>query len=303
MKKTLLSLALCLTCSAAFAQVLDVASVNKIAIPQSNDAVVAGISPLGDYILVTNAQNKGLSKFDLATGKVTTITQAAGAGFEAKISDDGSQVVYRETSTRNHLRASKINKYDFATGAATNLVSESRNIQGVALEGDAAVAINKGKMATKSLSGRKAKASAPVFSIKNGQLMITRSGRTSVFSPNGKQFSYIWASLSPDQTKVLYYVCGVGAFVADLNGNITARLGIVRAPPWYGNDVVVGMHDIDNGEVVTSSSIVAVDLNGTRQTLTDDSVIAMYPQVSAQTGKIAFSTADGEAYIININNK
>ena len=158
-------------------------------------------------------------------------------------------------------------------------------------------------MATKSLSGRKAKASAPVFSIKNGQLMITRSGRTSVFSPNGKQFSYIWASLSPDQTKVLYYVCGVGAFVADLNGNITARLGIVRAPKWYGNDVVVGMHDIDNGEVVTSSSIVAVDLNGTRQTLTDDSVIAMYPQVSAQTGKIAFSTADGEAYIININNK
>ena len=29
MKKTLLSLALCLTCSAAFAQVLDVASVNS----------------------------------------------------------------------------------------------------------------------------------------------------------------------------------------------------------------------------------------------------------------------------------
>lgn len=303
MKKVLLTFTLCLACSTAFAQILNVASIEKVAIPQSSDAVVAGISPKGDYILLTNAQNKGLSKYDLATGEVTNITSQAGAGFEAKISADGNQVIYRETTTKNHLRSSKINKFDFTSKVATNLVGESRDIQGIAIDGDAAVAIDKGKMTVKRLSGGRAKVTAPVFSIKNGQLMITRNGSTEVFSPNGQQFSYIWPSLSPDGSKVVYYVCGVGAFVADLNGNITAKLGTVRAPKWYNNNVLVGMHDIDNGVVVTSSEIVAVTLGGERQTLTDGTTIAMYPYVSSQAGKITFSTPTGEAYIININAK
>ena len=63
------------------------------------------------------------------------------------------------------------------------------------------------------------------------------------------------------------------------------------------------MNDKDNGEVVTSSSIVATTLYGVRQTLTDDSVIAMYPYATAKGEKIAFSTANGEAYLININLK
>lgn len=61
------------------------------------------------------------------------------------------------------------------------------------------------------------------------------------------------------------------------------------------------MNDKDNGEVVTSSSIVAATLYGVRQTLTDSSVIAMYPYTNGE--KIAFSTANGEAYVININLK
>lgn len=191
MKKVLLTFTLCLACSTAFAQILNVASIEKVAIPQSSDAVVAGISPKGDYILLTNAQNKGLSKYDLATGEVTNITSQAGAGFEAKISADGNQVIYRETTTKNHLRSSKINKFDFTSKVATNLVGESRDIQGIAIDGDAAVAIDKGKMTVKRLSGGRAKVTAPVFSIKNGQLMITRNGSTEVFSPNGQQFSYI----------------------------------------------------------------------------------------------------------------
>ena len=303
MKKVLLTFAFCLGCSAAFAQILSVASINKVAAPEGGQMVVAGISPKGDYILTTDARNTGLSKYDLATGASTVITDAAGAGYNAQISDDGTQVVYRQTSFKNNLRRTKVNKHDLATGATSQLVGESRNIQGVAIDGDAAVTINKGKAVVKSLGSRKAKAQSPVFSINNGALMMTIDGRTTVFSPNGSQYRYIWPSLSPDKTKVLYYVSGVGAFVADLKGNIVARLGAVRAPKWYGNDVVVGMHDTDNGEVVVASEIVAVDLAGNRQVLTDGSMIAMYPYTAAQAGKIAFSTADGEAYIIDINTK
>ena len=64
------------------------------------------------------------------------------------------------------------------------------------------------------------------------------------------------------------------------------------------NNMVVAMDCRDNGEVFTSSEIVVLDLNGNKQVVTGDDVIAMYPLPAE--GKIAFSTPTGEAYIINI---
>ena len=297
MKKAILTFALCLSAS-AFAQVLDVASIEKLATPQG---VVAGISPQGDYVLVTNATNDGLSKYDMKTGATTVVTDARGAGRDVKIAADGQSVVYRELTFKNHLRDTEVKQANLATGEKKQLVKPSRNIEGVAIDNAAAVVVNKGKASAKALGATKAKAAAPVLSIKNRQLMITDNGKTRTFSPNGQQFSYIWPSLSPDGNKVLYYVCGRGAYVADLKGHIIAELGQIRAPKWYNDEIVVGMNDKDNGEVVTSSSIVAATLYGVRQTLTDSSVIAMYPYTNGE--KIAFSTANGEAYVININLK
>ena len=75
---------------------------------------------------------------------------------------------------------------------------------------------------------------------------------------------------------------------------------MLRAAKWLGNDMVVGMNDVDNGEFVTSSAIVASDLKGNRQELTNETLIAMYPSVSADGKKIAFATAEGELFIINL---
>lgn len=304
MKKVFFTVALCLSSAAAFAQILNVASVNKVAIPENPTAVVAGISPQGDYILVTNAENKGLSKYDLATGETTVLTEAPGAGYAAKISADGKTVVYRETSyTKDDLRMNSLKKQNLATGEVATLVNATRNLQGVAIDDDAAVAVNNGKATVKSLGASKAKVNVPVLSIKNRQLMMTVNGKTKVFSPNGTGVSYIWPSLSPDGTKVLYYVCGNGAYVCDLNGKNVKYLGHYSSPKWYSDEVVVAMNDKDNGEYVTSSEIVAIDLDGNTQALTDNTVMAMYPYASAQGDKIVFSTPAGEAYIININVK
>ena len=295
MKNVLLALALCMSFS-GFAQVLNVASVNKVPIPANPNAKVAGISPNGDYLLLSTSTNVGLTKFDLKTNESKVLTNARGAGFNAQISSDGASVIYREDSyTANHLRMERLNSVNVESGAVANIVAPTRNLQGYAIEGTTVAAVNKGKLAAKS------KVSVPVLSINNRQLMITRNGKTSVFSPNGENFSYIWPSVSPDGTKALYYVCGVGAFVCDIDGSNVKSLGTVRAPQWYGNDVVIGMNDVDDGEMILSSSIVATTLSGQQQVLTDASVVAMYPYTSLNGGKIAFSTPAGEAYIININ--
>ncbi len=286
-----------------FAQVFNVTSVEKVATPDNPMAKVVGISPKGDYLLLSTTSNKGLTKFDLGTNEAKVLTDAKGAGFDVQISQDGNTVMYREDSfTNKHLRKRALNTMDLTTGEVKNIVAPTRDLQGVAIEGNTAAAVNKGKLSTKAINkNEKAQKTVPVLSINNRQLMLTRDGKTSVFSPNGQEFSYIWQSISPDATKALYFVCGVGAFVCDLDGNNIKSLGMVRAPQWYDDNTIVGMQDVDDGEFILSSTVVAVTLDGTLQTLTDDSVIAMYPYASSATGKIAFSTPAGEAYIINVN--
>jgi len=295
MKKILFALALGFSLSGV-AQVLKVTSVEQVAVPQG--AAVAAISPQGDYLLLTGQSNEGLTKMDLQTHQTQVLSTAAGAGHNVKISPDGQTVVYRENTTNNkHLRQSTLQSVNLATGTKQQLVKPTRNLQGYAVDATTAGAVNKGKFSNKAIGTAKAQ-KLPVLSIDKGQLMLTLNGKTRTLSPNGKQYRYLWASLSPDGTHVLYYVCANGTYVCNLDGSGVRKVGIMRAPVWYDDNTVVGMMDLDDGEFVYASTIVAATLDGTSQTLTSDDVVAMYPHTA--TGKIAFSTPAGEVYMIHV---
>ena len=79
MKKLFLALAVAAPMIAA-AQVLDVQSLQKINTPENIETKIAGISPAGDYLLLTTVANDGLIRYDLATGKTTELSKAPGAG-------------------------------------------------------------------------------------------------------------------------------------------------------------------------------------------------------------------------------
>ena len=295
MRKVLFALALGFSMS-AMGQVLNVTSVEKVNLPEQ--AAVAAISPQGDYLLLTSANNQGLTKLDLTSHQTQVLSTAASAGHNVKISPDGQTVVFREGSFNNkHLRLSTLKSMNLTTGESQVLVKPTRDLQGYAVDATTAVAVNKGKYSKKAIGDTKAQ-KVPVLSIDKGQLMITVNGKTRNLSPNGNKFSYLWPSLSPDGTKVLYYLAAHGAYVCDLDGSNVHKVGQMRAPVWYDNNTIVGMMDKDDGEFIYASTIVAATLDGTTQTLTDDSTIAMYPHAAA--GKIAFSTPAGEAYIINV---
>lgn len=275
MKKILL-LAVAFVATIASAQVLNVASVEKLDIPTNADSKIAGISPDGTYVLITSQSNTGLQKFDLATRKVTKITDAAGAGYNVEISADSKDVTYREvTYTADKLRMTALKRHNLQTAEQTTLIKSTRDMQQV----------------------REKKAIAPIVSIVDCNLVVSLGTITKQLNPNGNG-TYLWASLSPDGTKILYYYGGV--WVCNLDGTNPQRIGNFRAPQWYNNNVVVGMNDEDNGYVVTSSSIVAYTLDGTKQVLTNAGIMAMYPYVSADGSKIVCSTPNGEAYLINI---
>ena len=280
----------------AMGQVLNVTSIDKVNLPDK--AAVAAISPQGDYLLLTSATNQGLTKLNLTTGQSQTLSTAPSAGHNVKISPDGQTVVYREGSFNDkHLRYSTLKSVNLATGATQVLVKPTRDLQGYAASATTVGTVNKGKFSKKAIGAAKAQ-NLPVLSIDKGKLMITVNGKTRNLSPNGNGYSYLWPSLSPDGTQVLYYLAAHGTYVCNLDGTGVRKVGKMRAPVWYDDNTIVGMMDLDDGEFIYASTIVAATLDGTTQTLTGDETIAMYPH--AASGKIAFSTPAGEAYIINV---
>ena len=160
--------------------------------------------------------------------------------------------------------------------------------------------VTRGQVAAKGFESKVSNKNGVVLSINNRQLMISRNGKTHNLSPNGKDKSYLWPSLSPNGTKILYYVGAEGTFVCNLDGTDVRPLGVIRAPQWWDDNTVVGMYDEDDGDFVYASHIVATNLQGQKQTLTPDSLIAMYPKVATKAGKIVFSTPNGKAYVMNV---
>ena len=274
MKKVYLFLALAIPMMAS-AQLLEVASTERVA--ANADAKVAAFSPNGDYLLLTNTSNQGLQRMDLATKKVTQITSADGAGYNVKIAQDGNQIVYREvTLDATKSRVSNVIRHDLAANKAQVVAKQQSHLAAMVAD------VNR-----------------PSFSVQDRQLMMTKNGKTIVFSPNGQQYSYHWASLSPNGQKVSYYISAVGCFVCDIDGQNIQFIGHnCYAPVWYNDDIILGSDTKDNGHVVTESVIVAYDLKGNKQVLTNGDHIAVFPQATA--GKIAYSTSEGEIYVMNI---
>ena len=277
MRKTMLFVAACLMSLAASAQVLEVASMHKLPIPAQAEMKVAGVSPDGDYILLTSGSNKGLQRYDVASNTLTTLSKAEGAGFNVQVSKDGQEVVYRETVIgKDNLRKHNLVRTDLSKSKKTTFAKGQRNAM---------------RMATSD--------NLTSVSIQDRLIVLTRNGLTTTLAPNGSHLSYIWPSVSPDGTKICYYVCGNGCWVANIDGSHPQYIGRdCRAPQWLDNNTIIGMADEDDGHFTTASKIVAYTLDGKKQVLTNDDMIAMYPYASKNA--IVFSTIEGETYMLNV---
>lgn len=302
MRKTIMMLSL--ACALALqAQVLNVTSVQRLDVPSDENKVAqaVAISPQGDYLLLSTDTKQGLVKWDFSTSRSQVLTEEAGTGSDVFVSEDGKQVVYGQVSFSNKRRQEAVKSIDLSTGKKQTIVKPTRDLQGIAVEKSTVATITRGQLKTKALSGKETEMSRPLLTKHHLKLFITRNGMTTQLAPNGVDERYIWASLSPDGNKVLYYVSGHGTFVCDVDGSNVIAMGNLTAPKWWDNNTIVGMDEVANEYTVLASSIVARTLDGQVQKLTSDDVIATYPIPSAQAGKIAFSTPDGKIYLITVD--
>lgn len=277
MRKTILLIAIALVSVIAQAQVLEIVSTRKVATPDLQEGKVVGISPKGDYLLLTSMDNKGLVRYDLNTQATAIITEAEGAGWNVKISQDGSKITYRQRHDNNPQIRYDIMQHNMTEGKAVVRAQAQRGTaQLVAADANSTVAVNE-----------------------DLHMVLNHNGKSIILTPNGTNEAYNWPSISPDGSKILYYVSGKGCFVCDINGNNVRKItNHCRAAQWYDNNTIVGMADEDDGTVLTASAIVVYTLDGKSQILVGKNTMAIYP--FATDGKIAFSTAAGEMYVLNV---
>ncbi len=293
MKKIFISAMLLCSSVIGFAQLVEIQSVDKIDLPEGVSVNQATISPDGSFVVFSQNAKGGLHKMDLASKEINMIS-ANGNSFDLKIAADGT-VVFRESRTaENKLRYTSLKAVN-ARGVETTLVAPTRDLNGFAVNGTNVMTVDNNKVEAKSLNGGVA-VQMPVASIRYGQLCI--DGK--VISPNGQEgASYLWPSISPNGTKVCYYLATKGCYVANIDGSNPVYIGQLRATKWLNDLTVVGMNDLDDGSVVTSSKLIAASIDGkVKQELTVGESLAMYPSTNGK--RIAYSTPMGDLFIINL---
>ena len=134
----------------------------------------------------------------------------------------------------------------------------------------------------------------------NLDLNLYRNGERIVLKPHG-DVNYIWSSLSPDQTMILFNT-KYGTAICDLTGKELVNLGNINAPVWYGNNYVVGMNDQHDGYFITSSDIMMASVDGAeRVALTKAEDMAYYPNVEVASGRVVYSNEKGEIRMLQLN--
>lgn len=278
MKKTFLFLAACALSMLAHAQILEVVSTQQLPTEAGKMWKVAGFSPVGDYILLTDSYDKGLIRYDLATQTRKVISEGVGAGWAVKISRDGKDIVYREkTIDANKITRSNIYKH--------SLVSNQRTMQA------------KAQVGMTEMVDKSAKVDITINT--DLHMVLVRNGKNIVLTPNGANERYIDAKVSPDNKHIIYRVSGKGCYICDIDGtNVRFVASRCHAPQWYDNNTLVAMDYDDNGEQVTASGIVAYTLDGKSQVLVEKSQMAIFPHVAK--GKIAYTNTKGELFLMTV---
>ena len=201
------------------AQVLKVVSNEQLALFDTRMSYNPIISPTGDYILLTAPDSIGLCMYDLQSNRLIELNSDKGAGFDAKISEDGKLVAYRSQRYINQSYYTTLKVLNIESKKIQSVVRKSLDIEGYAFQDGTILVIEDGKISTKRILGNIIVKKPPVSSIKRGQLYMTLYSQTSLISPAGTKNNYLWTSVSPDRKKLLYYVIELDqAFVSDIDG-------------------------------------------------------------------------------------
>ncbi len=267
---------------------------------------LSAVSPDGRKLLLSAPDYKGIFLMDKRRGTIEKINEMTGAGFEPCFSPDGRYIFFKTDDYRGVRKLSSLMRYELATGETKTLVNETRSLTAPEVSGNRLFYMAEGKLELSLVDNMSLKASVSdtVILLEDLTPVLCINEERKTLKPNGDG-SYIWVSLSPDKTRILYYFAGKGTFICDLEGKILFSAGKINAPKWLNNQIIIGMDETDDGYRVTGSELVSFSLSSgrTSRLTSTPSVAEMYPLPFPDGRTIAFQTVEGKLYLMKLRFK
>ena len=239
----------------------------------------------GTQLLFSSGEQSGLKLYSFADHVVTRISDEPGAGIDAFWGGDGRVYYVSQQRRAGNLVYRTGHCYDVAA-AQSCVVLEPQHCAVRPMSATRGAALRGG------VSYASARDLGVAVATQGSEVIVSRGGKERRYSPVESHGGYLWASLSPDQSRVAFFAAGTGIVIIDLDGHVLVRLGNYEMPCWYDNNYLVAQHATDDGHQFTSSQIVLLKVDGTFQhALTASTSMTMQPTCGG--GRIVYTTIDG----------
>ena len=268
------ALGMCASMSAA-----DIVAVYTKKVDVGTEAHHPTLSPNGDVVLFTSENYTGLKSINLSTQEVSVIDETPKAGFNPRFTADGSEVVYRTSIKEDGISRDDVKRYSFASKGKAQIMKHTKEV------------INTSSLVAETYA----------YGLVDKQAIeVSVNGVKTEINPIGYGYRYLWPSISPNAEKLVFNEVYSGLFVSNLDGSqakfLTSR---GEFPCWVDDKFVVALSTKDDGYVITSAKIIAIEVaTGKITELTDDSVLV--DGLAAVEDKIVYTTEKGEMYVMNI---
>lgn len=202
------------------------------------------ISPDGQWLLYSPTEGTSLMLKNLTTGAVQTVANEGYPGFDAILAQDGKVYYVTQQRKKNGLLYRTGHCYDPATGK-DQVVLKPQHGRVQPLHAASGVVINGERQVYRNAK----QVGAYCYTRGDMLYLVDEAGNTRALQPVQDSNGYLWASMSPDGTKVLFEAASRGLFVCDLNGEYITELGEFLMPCWYNNDYIIAMNGANGSRV------------------------------------------------------
>ena len=280
------------------AQSLAVKSIEQITRLEQGEFFHPVVGPRGQ-LLFTGVGFLGLFLKN-SDGEIKTLSEAPGAGYEPVFSSDGYYVYYRPYKYDGTTRLSSLVKKSISGGEERVLIKDERGFTSAKRLPDGTVAVNRKSNLYIADQSQKQSTNTPNFTsvfLEKGKMVLYNNGSKKTLMPLGDGF-YLWPSISPDGSKLLFTKTGKGTFISNLDGQILIELGYGNSPQWSPDGRwVVFMRDLDDGHQIIESDIFIISADGkTTIAITEtEDIKEVYP-VWGSENEIVFGSVRGIIY-------
>lgn len=206
------------------------------------------LSADGKWLLYSPTEATSLLLKNLETGAVTTVSSKGYPGFDAMIGEDGKVYYITQERKGSGLIYRSGHCYDPSTGK-DKVVLKAQHGQVRVLHASSGIVIHGERQTYLSNSH----VGAWAYTRGDVLYLVDETGFTRALQPVNDSNGYLWASLSPDGTMVMFEAAGHGVVICDLNGQVIADLGAFLMPSWYNNEYIIAMSNAGNTRTNGSS--------------------------------------------------